>query len=203
MFIGRNWCAERYIPEVLQCVRQRVIGGIAAFPKAVALGKPFGCECRQSEKVIGTVLDHVNSKIVAGVDAKVRPQFVAQHQPLEFLHAIQRRMFQSLQLRDIQKSTHCLVVENLTVWCKHLSEFETENLPIATTCRAVGRNLLARFSAVKPRSLKNDGRAAASNDLIHLAAVKRNNIAVETLDVGAGKEGDAAAQSFARPLQYL
>src|SRR6266480_977904 len=144
MLIGRNWCAERHIPEVLQCVRERVIGGIAAFPKAVALGKLFGCECRQSEKVIGTVLDHVNAKIVAGIDAKVRPQFVAQHQPLELLQAIQRRMFQSLQFRDIQKSTYCLVVENLTVWRKHLSELETENLPISPTCCAVGSNLLAR-----------------------------------------------------------
>ena len=188
MFIGRNRCAERHISEVLQCIGERVIRGIAAFPKTIALSKLFGCERRQSQKVIGAVFDHINAEIVAGVDAKVRPQFVAQHQPLEFLHAIQRRMFQSLQLRDIQKSTHCLVVENLTVWRKHLSEFETKNLPIATTCRAVGRNLLARFSAVKPRSLKDDRRAAASNDLVAARAILREGVEAQR-EVALGLAG--------------
>src|SRR5437667_3630370 len=112
-------------------------------------------------------------------------------------------MFQSLQFGDIQKCTHCLVVEDLTIWRKHPSELETKNLLVTPTCRAVDSNLLARFSTVEPRSLKDDGHAATSNDLIYLAAVKRNNVAVQTFDVSAGNEGDAPAQSCVRPLQYV
>src|SRR5438093_4719367 len=168
MFIGRNRCAESHVPEVLQCIGERVIRGIAAFPKTIALSKLFGCERRQSQKVIGTVFDHVNAEIVAGVDAKVRPQLVAQLQPLKLLQTIQRGMLQSLQFGDIQKSSHGLVVEDLTIWRKHLSELEAKNLLVTPTCRAVDSNLLARYSTVKPRGLKDNGRAATSNDLIHL-----------------------------------
>src|SRR5437773_4125772 len=163
MFIGRNRCAERHISEVLQCIGERVIRGIAAFPKTIALSKLFGCERRQSQKVIGAVFDHINAEIVAGVDAKGRPQFIAQPLPLKFLQTIQRRMLESLQFGDIQKSSHCLVVEDLTIWRKHLSELEAKNLLVTPTCRFVSSNFLARFSTVKPRSLKDDGGAAVSN----------------------------------------
>src|ERR1043166_2531589 len=194
MFVSRNGCAERHVPQVLQCVRERVIGGIAVLPKTVALSKLFGCECRQSEKVIGAIFNHVNAEIVASVDAKVRPQFVAQRQPLKLFLTIQGRMLESLQLGDIQKSTDCLVVEDFTVWRKHLSELETKNLLITPTCRFVSSNFLARFSTVKPRRLKDDRRAAVSNDLIHLATVKRNDVAVLTLDVSAGDEGNRSEE---------
>src|SRR5438046_8789742 len=112
-------------------------------------------------------------------------------------------MLESLQFGDIQKSSHCLVVEDLTIWRKHLSELEAKNLLVTPTCRAVDSNLLGRYSTVKPRGLKDNGRAATSNDLIHLAAVKRNKVALQTFDVSAGNDGDAPAQSFAGLVQYL
>ena len=72
MFVCGNRMAEGNVAQVLQSITECVVAGVAALPQAVAFGKLFWRECRKSEQIIGSVLDHAYAQVVAGEDPEVR-----------------------------------------------------------------------------------------------------------------------------------
>src|SRR6266550_1806501 len=111
-------------------------------------------------------------------------------------------MLQSFYLRDRHQSTHHVIVENFAIRREHGSKLEREHLSESPTYFAIDSNFLAGLLTPEAHGLKDDRHTAVSNDLIHLPAVERNNITVETFDISTGDEAVTRTKDFARPTQY-
>src|SRR6476620_11240116 len=111
-------------------------------------------------------------------------------------------MFQSFQFRDLHEAIYRLIVENLAIRREHWRKLEREHFLIPPTNCAIDSNLLVGRHTSEARALKDDGRTAVRNDLIHLLAVERNDIAFDPFDISAGYEGVTRTQDFARPTEY-
>lgn len=77
MFVSGDGITEGDVSEILQGVIELVISFVPLFPEAVALGEFFRAKGGESEEVVGTVFDHVDAEIIAGVNAKIGAEFVA------------------------------------------------------------------------------------------------------------------------------
>jgi hypothetical protein len=52
MLVGGHRVPKCDVPEILQCIREFVVGGIARLPQSVSLGEFFRRKSSQAEKVI-------------------------------------------------------------------------------------------------------------------------------------------------------
>ena len=126
MLVGRDGCAEADVAEVLQGVGEFVVGGVVAFPVAVALGELLGAKGGESEKVVGAVFNHVDAEVVAGVDLEVGAHFVANAEAFQFFESAEGGVLDAFERGNGEKAADgCLVVDH-AVGCEHFSEFEAD-----------------------------------------------------------------------------
>src|SRR6476661_1273961 len=98
MFVSRNGCAKRDVSQVLQSVGESVVRGISSFPEPVPLGKSLRRKSGQSQQVVRSVFDHVDSQVIPRVDVKIRTVCIAKRQSFKFEKTIKRRVFHPLKL---------------------------------------------------------------------------------------------------------
>jgi len=66
-----------------------------------------------------------DAQIVSCVDAKIRPVCVSKRKSLQLNHSIERRVFDSFDLRNVHQPPKCFFIKNLTVRSEHRSQLET------------------------------------------------------------------------------
>src|SRR5215510_14718830 len=201
MLVRRYWVAEGHVSKVLQGVREREIGGVIRFLEAVSLRELLWRKRRQAEQIVRSILDHVDAQIVARVDSELRPAGVSKRQPFKLEQAIERGVFQSLDLGDVDQSTDCLAVENLAVRGKHAAKLEAQHLLVALRRGSIDGDLLAGRFSMQARRLKKNWYSPPLGDFIDPAAVEGNQLSLAALDIGARHERHVSSQRFAGPAQ--
>src|SRR5580700_91016 len=167
---------------------------IGSFPEAVALREFFRRKRCQPQQIVGPVFDHVYSKIVSRVDAKVCPVPIAESQTLEFDQAVERRVFDAPNFRNIHQPEDHFGVKDLSVGCEHLPQLERENLRIAAACLSIDRRPLPCGLSMELGGLKQDWRAAKPGDPIHLPAVEFDGGTGLALDIDASYKWHIVSQ---------
>src|SRR5215472_5762914 len=100
---------------MLEGVGESVVGGVSSLPKPVSLGEFLwrkGCE---SQQVVRTVFDQIDSQIISGVDAEVRTVLVAKRETLQFQEAVQGGVLHSLDLWNIHQAPDGLAFVDLAI----------------------------------------------------------------------------------------
>src|SRR5581483_5426618 len=124
---------------------------------------------------------------------------VPQRQALEFQDAIERRMLQTGELRNVHQAANRAFVEDFSAGRKPRTQLEGKDLRVAPTDLAVQGGLLASGFAVQARALKDGGDSADAGDGIELPAIKAYEITFLILNVGPGNKRHVIAQTLARP----
>jgi len=171
MLVSGNRLAESNVSQILKRIGERVIRGVAGFPEAVSLRKLFWRKGRKAQQVVGTVFDHIDAQIVAGVDAKIRAPRVAQRQAVQLHEPVEGGMFHPLQFGNIHQAPDSVSIENLAVRREHEPQFKTKHIRISAARRLIRRYFFSGCFSVQPRGLKQDGYAAHPDDRLHLLSV--------------------------------
>ena len=180
------------------------VGVVVDCPETIAFGEFFGGEGGEAEEVVGAVLDHVDSEVVAGVDAEVGAMFVAQIEAFEFDEAVEGGVLHAFDFGDVEEAVDHVVVEDFAVGGEHLAEFEGENCGVTFAGGGVDGGFFGVGFSVETARLEEDGRAAEFGDRFHLAAVEGGDVvAWVVFDVGAGDEGNVGVESFASPAEDI
>src|SRR6266478_4677885 len=102
---------------------------------------------------------------------------------MELLQAVERRVLDPFDLRNIHELANGVLIEYLAVSPKNRAELKCNHLREAFRDRPVNGNLLASGHNFKPFALKDDWNPAPGDDCVHLHSIERDNITLSTLDV--------------------
>src|SRR5713226_4313181 len=203
VLVSGNRRTERHVAQILQRIRQSVIRGISRLPEPVALGEFFRCKRRQSQQIVRSVFDHVDAQVVSRVNAKVRSMRIPNREPVQLNHSIERRMLDSLDLRNVHQSPESLIIKDFAVRREHLSQLEGQHVRISPAHSLISRRLLRGRLSVQPASLEQNRNSSMRNNDVHLLSVERDDVTRLPFDVSARHKRRASTQGLSRPSQHV
>src|SRR6185369_14241823 len=110
-------------------------------------------------------------------------------------------MFETNQLGNFHQPAQSHFIKYLAAGSKHFPEFKSQHRRVTATHVSINCDLLFRAQTVKSCGLEEYRSASVGNDEIHLASVKRNDLAIPAFDVSTGNEASVWSKCLTRPLQ--
>src|SRR5450631_2831324 len=98
MFVCGNGCTKGDVAQMLQGIRKSIVRWVSGLPESVTRREFLWRKGGESQQVVRSVFDHVDSQVVPGVDAKVRPVCIAKGESFKFQKTVEGRVFYSLDL---------------------------------------------------------------------------------------------------------
>src|SRR5260370_1674696 len=97
---------------------------------------------------------------------------IPNREPVQLNHSIERRMLDSLDLRNVHQSPESLIIKDFAVRREHLSQLEGQHVRISPAHGLISRRLLRGRLSVQPASLEQNRNSSMRNNDVHLPSTK-------------------------------